>query len=67
MRERLQTPEGKRLYRRRKETVEAVFGLIKRGLGFRQFSLRGLSKVSTEWGLVCLAYNVKRLHELQRA
>jgi hypothetical protein len=30
--------------------------------GFRRFSLRGHAKVSLEWNLVCLAYNLKRLH-----
>ena len=37
----------------------------KAALGFRQFMLRGLEKVSGEWNLVCLAYNLKRLHRLQ--
>jgi len=36
-------------------------------MGFRQFLLRGLEKVSGEWDLVCLAYNVKRLWALQTA
>ena len=31
-----------------------------RTLGFRQFRRRGTAKVSTEWTLVCLAYNVRR-------
>jgi hypothetical protein len=31
---------------------------------FRRFSLRGLPNVSLEWNLVCLAYNLKRLHRL---
>src|SRR5258708_12270483 len=35
-----------------------------RPLGFEQFSLRGLQKVSLEWTLVCAAYNRKRLHQL---
>ena len=30
-------------------------------MGFRRFSLRGLTKVRTEWTLVTLAYNLKRL------
>ena len=30
-------------------------------MGFRRFSMRGLSKVSLEWTLVTLAYNLKRL------
>lgn len=33
-------------------------------LGFRQFLLRGLKKVSLKWTLVCVAYNLKRLHSL---
>lgn len=45
--------------------MKAVFGIIKQVLGFRQFLLRGLPKVEGEWGLVSLAYNVKRLHVLK--
>ncbi len=67
MAEKLKTPQGKAIYRRRACTVEPVFGIIKAVLGFRQFLLRGLSKVRGEWKLVCLAYNLKRLHTLARA
>nr|WP_244523161.1 transposase [Aquamicrobium aerolatum] len=35
-------------------------------MGFRQFSLRGLKKVTGEWTLVCLAWNVKRLAAVLR-
>lgn len=63
----LQTPEGKAIYRQRASTVEPVFGIIKSALGFRQFLLRGLKKVSGEWTLVCLAWNLKRLHTLGAA
>ena len=31
----------------------------------RQFLLRGVNLVSGEWDLVCLAYNVKRMHRMQ--
>ena len=65
MQHRLQTKEGKELYKLRKQTVEPVFGIIKEVMGFRRFSLRGLQKVQTEWSLVCLAYNLKRLFGLQ--
>ena len=41
-----------------------VIGIIKEVLGFRQFSLRGLEAVAGEWCLVCLAWNLKRLHML---
>ena len=33
-------------------------------LGFRGFSLRGKEKVTGEWELVCLSYNMERLHTL---
>jgi transposase len=64
MAQRLQTAAGRALYRLRKSTVEPVIGIIKETMGFRQFSLRGLGKVAGEWCLVCLGYNLKRLHRL---
>ena len=67
MADKLKSAEGKAIYRKRASTVEPVFGIIKSVLGFRQFLLRGLKKVSGEWNLVCLAWNLKRLHVLQRA
>jgi transposase len=60
----LTTALGRAIYRRRKCTVEPVIGSIKEVLGFRQFSLRGLPAALGEWGLVCLAWNLKRLHRL---
>ena len=60
----LQTAIGKAIYRLRKCTVEPVIGMIKEVLGFRQFSLRGLAGAVGEWCLVCLAFNIKRLHVL---
>jgi len=60
----LQTDIGQAIYRLRKCTVEPVIGIIKEVMGFRQFSLRGLVAAAGEWCLVCLAYNLKRLHTL---
>ena len=60
----LKTDIGKHIYSLRKSTVEPVIGIIKETLGFRQFSLRGMLAVAGEWCLVCLAYNLKRLHVL---
>jgi transposase len=64
---RLQTPEGKRLYTLRKQTPEPVFGIIKSVLGFRQFLLRGLDRVRSEWNLVTMAWNMKRMFVLASA
>jgi transposase len=64
MAHRLATPEGKKLYARRKHTPEPVFGIIKSVLGFRQFLLRGPDKVRGEWSLVTMAWNMKRIFAL---
>jgi transposase len=64
MAHRLQTPEGKALYKQRKQTVEPVFGIIKEVLGFRRFSMRGKEKAETEWSLICLSYNLKKIFKL---
>jgi hypothetical protein len=52
------------LYALRKSTVEPVFGLIKRVMKFRQFSLRGVTGARGEWNVVCLAWNLKRMNAL---
>ena len=65
MAHRLKTKVGRAVYAMRKQTVEPVFGIIKSVMGFRQFSLRGLNKVSGEWTLACLAWNVKRMAVLR--
>jgi len=63
----LRTEIGQAIYRLRKCTVEPVIGIIKAVLGFRQFSLRGLDAADGEWALVCLAFNLKRMHTLALA
>jgi hypothetical protein len=48
-------------YRLRKQTVEPVIGQIKHARGFRQFLLRGFTKVKAEWALICTAHNLTKL------
>lgn len=50
-------------YRLRKHVVEPVFGHIKQARGFRQFLLRGLTKVRGEWAMLCTAHNILKLHK----
>lgn len=57
----LQTPEGDALYRKRKATVEPVFGQTKQARGFRRFLLRGLAYVRAEWALICATHNILKL------
>jgi Transposase DDE domain len=51
MKAKLQTDNAKFLYKKRKQTVEPVFGIIKSAMGFVRFRLRGLRNVATEWTL----------------
>lgn len=60
----LQSENGKKAYRKRKWISEAPHGWIKNVLGFRQFSFRGLEKVTSEWKLVCAALNLRRMFAL---
>jgi len=60
--ERLATEEGATAYAKRKITVETVFGNVKANLGFRRFSLRGLTAVQSEWRLVCTVHNLLKIH-----
>ena len=61
MRAKLATDQGKAIYALRKATPEPVFGQIKQARGFRQFSFRGLAKVTAEWDVVALAHNLLKL------
>jgi transposase len=63
----LQTDQGRSAYRKRKWIAEPPNGWIKSVLGFRQFSLKGLSKVQGEWKLVCAALNLRRMNLLRMA
>jgi transposase len=57
----LLSEHGIALRARRNVEVESVFGHIKYNRQFRRFSLRGVDKVTTEWGLVCIAHNMRKL------
>ena len=58
---RLLSPRGVNHRRKRGIEVEAVFGQIKQNKGFRRFMLRGLDKVSTEWGILSMAHNITKM------
>jgi hypothetical protein len=64
VRENFMSDLGKEMRAKRLVEVETVFGHIKHNLGFmgfRRFHLSGLKKLNTEWGLVCIAYNMPKL------
>ena len=57
----MQTPESRAVYNQRMKIAETPFGIIKHILGLRQFLLRGLEKVKTEWLWTCTAFNLGKL------
>jgi len=54
------------LRKQRSVEVETVFGQVKGNQGYRRFLLRGNAKVSTEWGLFVLGYNMKQIYRINR-
>jgi transposase len=61
MRRKLRSPEGQRKYRRRKEIVEPMWGVLKEQRSMRRFRMRGLTKVAIEFTLAVTALNLTRL------
>jgi Transposase DDE domain len=62
MRAVLATEHGRRLYRKRKQTVEPLFGDTKHNSGVYRFHRRGRTKVRTEWRLLMLTHNLTKVH-----
>jgi hypothetical protein len=58
---RMQTAAGRAIYARRMHGAETPFAHIKGVMGVRQFLLRGLENVRTEWRWVCTAFNLNKL------
>ena len=65
MRERLEKPGPRARYRLHKQSVEPVFGILTRAMGFTHFRLRGFTGAEIEWQLATLAHNCRRIHRLQ--
>jgi IS5 family transposase len=55
------TRKNKELYRKRRESVEHVFGTVKAAWGYKQFLCRTKPKVMAETALAYLAYNMRRM------
>lgn len=60
-RKNLDSAKGKELRYQRGVDVESVFGQIKHNNQFRRFNTRGLKNLSTEWGLISIAHNIKKM------
>jgi len=58
---RLKSPQGKEIYKHRSWICETPNGIIKTRMKLRQFLLRGLEKVETEWFWACTSFNISKL------
>lgn len=63
----LRTKRGRKRYKERKHLAEPPIGWLKAVMGFRQFSVRGLTKVTGEFGLVTMALNLRRMSSMMRS
>jgi transposase len=61
MARKLRTKVGRAMYAKRKGMIEPIFGQLKQVLGFRQFSMRGLSSMRGEWRLMATVHNLLKL------
>lgn len=58
---RLKTEKGIYYRKKRPADVEPVLGNIKHNKNFKRFLLRGMDKAEIEWGLLCIAHNLKKI------
>jgi len=61
MKQKIDTPEGRRTYSKRLGIVEPVFGNIRTCKRMDRFTLRGKTKVNIQWMLYCLAHNIEKI------
>jgi transposase len=65
MRQKLRTPVGQAVYRRRKALVEPVLGALKEQRGMKRFRMRGMEKVNIEFTLAAISFNLTRLFAMR--
>jgi transposase len=61
MKQKIDTPEGRRTYSKRLGIVEPVFGNIRACKRMDRFTLRGNIKVNIQWMLYCLVHNIEKI------
>jgi transposase len=61
MKQKIDTPEGRRVYSKRLGIVEPVFGNIRTCKRMDRFTLRGHIKVNIQWMLYCLVHNIEKI------
>ena len=61
MRMKIDTPEGRKKYSKRMSIVEPVFGNIRAQKRMDRFTLRGCTKINTQWMLYCMVHNLEKI------
>lgn len=61
MKERVDSDEGKLIYSHRMSVVEPVFANIRTNKRLNRFSLRGKTKVQSQWRLYCMVHNIGKI------
>jgi hypothetical protein len=67
MRSVLGSEHGQQRYRKRKQTVEPLFGNTKHNSGVYRFHRRGRTKVRLEWRLLMMTHNLNKIHRYHPA
>lgn len=67
VRQRLNTSQGKALYRKRMHSIEPIWGNLKENKKIRKFNLRGKEKVNAEFLLHCLSHNIVKIYKHKAA
>jgi hypothetical protein len=63
MKRKIDSAVGRFFYCRRLGTVEPVFANICSTIGLNRFTLRGKTKVNSQWLMFCTVHNLKKIHQ----
>lgn len=63
-REKNRDPSKKKCLERRFEFVERCFAHIKQHRGFRRWTMRDLNGVKTQWRMLCITSNLRKLYKI---
>jgi transposase len=58
----LDSPPGRKIYKKRAATIEPVFAQVKHNRGIRTISRRGLAAADSEWKLICATHNLLKVY-----
>jgi len=67
MREKVDTPHGRKVYSRRMSIIEPVFGNIRASKRLDRFTLRTKRKVNVQWLFYCIVHNIEKIRNFGSA